>query len=333
MTIKITIVGLGQIGASIGLALAKHQDMFERVGHDRDLGTARRAQQMGAVDKVSINLPSAVRKADVVILSLPMDQIQETISIIAPELKEEAVLLDTAPVKEIVNTWAETSLPERRHYVGLTPVLNPAYLHGVESGLDAAQADLFHKGMLAIVAPPRSASEAIKLGADLARLLGAEPIFIDPVEVDSLMAATHTVPELVSAALLNATIDQPGWREGRKLAGRVYAEVTSPSMNMSDPKALSRTALLNRENVLRRIDSLMAALQDIRDDIAAEDGAALDERLGRARDGRILWWHQRQAANWLGEEMSSVYAETPTSSDIFGRMLGFGRRRKPKSGK
>jgi len=333
MTIQITIVGLGQIGASIGLALAQRAEMFERVGHDRDMGIAHKAQKMGAVDRVSLNLPSAVRKADIVVLSLPMDQIQESLSLIAPDLKEDVVLLDTAPVKEVVTAWAGELLPEKRHYVGLTPVINPAYLHGVDSGLDAARADLFHKGMLAIVAPPHTAPEAIKLSADLARMLGAEPFFADPSEIDGLMAATHTLPELLSAALLNATVDQPGWREGRKIAGRFYAEMTSPSMLMSDPMALSRTALLNRENIIRRIDGLIAALQAIRNDIDGEDGASLEARLERARTGRILWWQQRQAANWAAEEMSSAFAETQSGSEIFGRLLGVGRRRKPRPDK
>ncbi|HSF83341.1 MAG TPA: prephenate dehydrogenase [Anaerolineales bacterium] len=333
MAIQITIVGLGQIGGSIGLALAQHGEMFERVGHDRDMGIARKAQKMNAVDRVSLNLPAAVEKADIVVLSLPMDQIQETLSLIVPDLKEDVVLLDTAPIKEVVAAWVGELLPEKRHYVGLTPVINPAYLHGVDSGLDAARADLFHKGMLTIVAPPRTASEAIKLSADLARLLGAEPFFADPSEIDGLMAATHTLPELISAALLNTTIDQPGWREARKVAGRVYAEMTSPSMHMSDPKALSRTALLNRDNVVRRIDGLVAALQAIRNDIESEDGASLEARLERARLGRSLWWQQRQAANWAAEETSNALDEAPTGSEIFGRLLGIGRKRKPKTGK
>jgi len=333
MAIQITIIGLGQIGASIGLALGQHNEMFERVGHDRDMGIARKAQKLGAVDKVLINLPSAVEKADIVILSVPTDQIQETLSLIVPDLKQDSVLLDTAPVKEVVTAWVSELLPEKRHYVGLTPVINPAYLHEVDSGLDAARADLFHKGMLAIVAPPRTASEAIKLSADLTRLLGAEPFFVDPSEMDGLMAATHTLPELMSAALLNTTIDQPGWREGRKVAGRFYAEMTSPSMHMGDPIALSRTALLNRENVLRRIDGLIAALPAIRTDIEYGDGAALETRLERARMGRNLWWQQRQRADWAAEDMSNASAEIPTGSEIFGRLLGIGRRRKPKSGR
>src|SRR3990172_1278709 len=155
MAVQVTIIGLGQIGTSIGLALAEHKQILHRVGHDRDLGIARRAEKRGAPDKVMITLPAAVREADLVILSLPIDQIRETLSLIGQDLKESAVVMDTGPVKEVVASWAKELLPEGRHYVGLTPVLNPVYLHDLDSGLNAAHPDLFRGGLVAIVSPPR----------------------------------------------------------------------------------------------------------------------------------------------------------------------------------
>lgn len=328
MTVQITIVGLGQIGGSIGLALAEHKEMFLRVGHDRELDVARQAIKLGAIDKSSINLPSAVRDADIVLLALPIDQIRETLEIIAPDLREHAVVLDTAPVKEVVTAWAKELLPPNRHYVGLTPVLNPSYLLMPDSGINAARADLFHHGMLCIVTPPGTASEAIKLSADLTRLVGATALFVDPVENDSLMAATHILPQLVSAALLNATVDQPGWYEARKIAGRSYAEVTNPAVMLSEPQTLSSSALVTRENVLRVMDAMIASLQALRNDIAQEDSQALVGRLERAQQGGELWWSQRQAAKW--SEESSQAPDISTSSEIFGRMIGFGGRKKKK---
>lgn len=326
MTVQITIVGLGQIGTSIGLALADHKELVRRVGHDREIGISRRAEKMGALDKSMVNLPAAVRDADIVLLSLPMDQIRETFDVIATDLKAGAVVMDTGPVKEVVASWAKELLPSERYYIGLTPVLNPEYLHGVDSGVDAAHPDLFLGGLMAIVSPPAVPSEAIKLAADLTRLLGADPLFADPLEMDGLMAATHTLPQLMAAALLNATVDQPGWRERRKVAGRAYAEVTGPIVHPASPETLRDTALLNRENVLRMIDCVIASLQSIRNDIDKEDAEAIDERLKRARRNREEWWKQRLTANWIGEEVPTI--EAPKTSDLFGRLLGI--RRKPK---
>ena len=56
MKIQITIIGLGQIGASIGMALAPKSDLTDRIGYDVDPKVMRQAPKLGAVDKTSSNL-------------------------------------------------------------------------------------------------------------------------------------------------------------------------------------------------------------------------------------------------------------------------------------
>ncbi len=73
--------------------------------------------------------------------------------LIAEDLKEGAVVMDTGPAKEIASAWAEELFPAGRYYIGLTPVLNPRYLHATESGIEAAHPDLFQGGLMAIVTP------------------------------------------------------------------------------------------------------------------------------------------------------------------------------------
>jgi prephenate dehydrogenase len=326
MAVQLTIVGLGQIGTSVGLALADQTELLYRVGHDLDVRIARQAEKMGALDKVSINLPSAVKDADMILLALPVDQIRETLEVIQNDLKEGSVVMDTGPVKQVVADWATELLPPGRYYIGLTPVINPIYLHEIDSGLTAAHPDLFRDGLIGIVSPPGVPSDAIKLAADLTRLLGASPLFADPLEMDGLVAATHLLPQLLAAGLLNATVEQPGWREGRKVAGRSYAEVSAPVMYPTEPKTLTTAAMLNRENVIRVLDSVVASINAMRKDLIDEDAQSLEERLIRARRGREEWLKQRIAADWSDEERTSI--DAPRASEMFGRMIGIGRKKK-----
>ncbi len=326
MTVQITIIGTGQIGTSIGLALAGKNAQVRRTGHDRELSISRRAEKLGAFDRVEINLIQSVKDADLVILAIPIDQVYSTLQLIAPEIREGAVVMDTAPVKEIVLAWAGELLPAGRHYVGLIPVIGPAFLEKPERGVEAANAELFKGGLLGIVAPPRSNTEAIKLAADLAALLGASPLFADGLELDGLMAATYLLPQIAATALLNTTVDQPGWFEARKLAGSAFTEGTGPVLEQS-VEAQRSALLMNRENVLRLVDRYIEMLQKVREEIDAEDQAALDRRLASAHRGRELWWRQRQVANWA--EVDAVAApDMPASGDFFGRL--FGIRRKPQ---
>ncbi len=326
MPVNIVIVGLGQIGASFGLALGEKKDLVLRTGHDQDVKTARQAEKLGAVDRIEKNLPKAVRDADLTLVCLPLDQIRQTLEIIGPVLKEGAVVMDTGMAKEAAAAWAKELLPAGRFYVGLTPVINPDYLHGTDFGIEGARSDLFKKGLIGIVSPPQTDSGAIKLAADLTRLVGADPLFADPVEIDGLMSATHLLPQLLAAAMLNATIDQPGWREAQKLAGRAFAEASEPVLESSEAPPLAKAAILNRENMLRLIDSLAAGLQLIRGDIDAEDEISLTTRLERARQGRLKWWADRKSGNLMLETMSDV--ELPENPGVMDRL--FGIRKRPK---
>ena len=71
---QVTLLGVSQIGASIGLGLrAEHARKYRVVGYDPDQDIHAQAEKIGAVDSAEWNLDTAVRDADVVIISLTGD--------------------------------------------------------------------------------------------------------------------------------------------------------------------------------------------------------------------------------------------------------------------
>jgi prephenate dehydrogenase len=299
MTVQITIVGLGQIGASIGLALKARNLDVRLVGHDKDAETAKEAQKLGAVDDVKYNLPASVRDARIVILALPFAGIRKTLEVIAQDLQEGSLVIDTAPSKEAISSWARELLPPGRYYMGLTPAINPAYLHGTEFGVKAARADLFDKGLMAVNAPMGTPEGIFNLSMELVALFGAMPLLMDSMEADGIVAAIHVLPQLVSSVLLEATVDKPGWPEARKLAGRPYASVTSGSAYHDDVLSLRDAVLENRANVVRLLNDYLTSLIRLRDEIEDNDRDALEKRLEAAAGGRIRWLNERSIADWL----------------------------------
>ena len=327
MTVKITILGLGQIGTSIGLALGEHKDLVSRIGNDADSAIARRAEKMGAVDHVVFNLPSAVQQADLVILSLPVDEIQGVLKVISQDLKEGVVIIDTSPVKTAVVDWARELLPPDRYFVAWTPTINHTYLHENVYGIDAAHADLFKDSLIFITAPPSTSEPALKLASDLTTLVGARPYYADQAEVDGLVAASVVLPQLTAAALINAVIDQPGWREGRKLAGQPFAQATFPILSMEGQANIAQSALVNRENVLRVIDNLIGSLKSIRQAIQDEDVQSLQNWVKHAIESRQTWIDQRKLNNWAN--LDYPQPPLPTAGEVFGRLIGLGRPKPP----
>jgi prephenate dehydrogenase len=319
MSVQITIIGLGQIGSSIGLALKAHEVNIRRVGHDKDPQAGKEAQRIGAVDDVKYNLPASVRDAKIVILALPLGEIQETLKIIAPDLQEGVLVLDMAPAKATVAAWAKEFLPEGRHYIGLTPAINPNYLHGTEFGVKAARADLFERGLIVVNAPRGTPGNVFNLAMELVNLLGAMPLLMDIAEADGIFSSMHVLPQLAAVALLGATVDKPGWQEARKLGGRPYAAVTAGAAYHDDMLSLGESALANRENMVRLLNAYITSLLNLRDEIEENDREALLERLGDAWNGRARWLDERTAAEWLKGEGQEI--DAPSFGDRVNQML------------
>jgi prephenate dehydrogenase len=313
MSVQITIIGLGQVGTSIGLALAE-QKSIKRVGHDKNFEAARAAHKAGAVDETKINLPASVIDANIVLLCLPLSEIRETLKYISDDLQEGTVILDTAPAKAKVAEWVNEFIPQGRYYVGLAPAAGANYLHGIDLGVEAARVDLFNNGLFLVNAPSGTPEEAVKLATDLIELLGAQALFTDPMEADGLLASTHLLPQLAAAALLDATVDQPGWVEARKIAARPYATATAALAYHDEAQSLGDAALANRENILRVLDAYMSSLQKLRDEIDHGDARSVAEFLDDAVKARDRWLHERTKADWQNPS-------TPADSTSFGDRL------------
>jgi prephenate dehydrogenase len=327
MPVQITIIGLGQIGASMGLALVAHKDAVLRVGHDKKREVEREALQKGVADKMEHNLPSAVRDAKLVVLSIPVSQVRETLEFIAPDLKEGAVVLDTSPIKAGVQKWAKEILPDGRYYVGLAPAFNPESLHELGVGLTAAKPDLFSKGLFLVDVPAGVPEDAVMLAMNFVRLLGAEPVLADMAESDGLMSTVHLLPQLVAASLLNATLDQPGWLDARKVAGRAYAMATSGLAYQDEIDSLRMSVLQNRTSVVHALDVTLAALRALRDDIENENDEGVALRLESALKGRQRWLGERLAADWGNTERNEIPDFPSLSERMFG---GFLSKKKPR---
>lgn len=320
MTIQVTIIGLGQIGASIGLALSKHTDSLLRVGHDKEFSVEREAQKRGALDKTEHNLPNAVKDAKVIVLALPVSEIRETFQYIAQDLQDGVVILDTAPVKSEVAKWAQELLPKHAYYVGIVPAVGAEFLGDKKTGLDSAKPDLFKNSIFLVSAPAGSPGEALDLASTFVQFLGAAPLLTDLLESDGLMASAHILPQLVSTALLNATVNQPGWKDSRKVAGNPYVSATS-AVEYDKEEALKDLALHNKANVIHALDAMLSALQDLRADLENENAEALQQRISAAHEGHANWLNERISANW--SEMQKTPVDYPSLTErLFGSITG-----------
>jgi prephenate dehydrogenase len=137
--VLVTIIGLGLIGGSIGLALRQGKKSgWEIVGYSRRQETIASALTLGAIERGENNLKDAVKQADFIIVATPVLTIKEILLAIAPHLHSDCIVTDTASTKVQVMKWAEEILPPTVDFIGGHPMA------GRETyGIRAAKAELF----------------------------------------------------------------------------------------------------------------------------------------------------------------------------------------------
>ena len=325
MTVNLTIVGLHQIGASIGMALEIHKDKLSRTGIDADPTLGPNLLKKKAIDHIAHNLQSSVEDADIVILALPADQVEETLKQIAESLKPGAVVIDTSPNRQKAIEWAKAVLPEARHFVSMTPVINPTYLDVPKEIASEPHSDLFKEGAMVITSATDTHSDAIKLAGDLARLLETHAYFSEPVEADSVDASVNLLPKLVAVALVNTTTSQPGWRDSERLAGMAYLKATFAAELLDEKTELGKTALMNNEHTARLLNEMIANLEELSDAIQAQDAATLQTLLETARARREVWLSHRLNVDWGNYPKATTLTAAENIAGLFG-----GRPKKKK---
>ncbi len=240
------------------------------------------------------------------------------------------MVTDTAPLKIPVLQWARQYLPPRVRFATGLPIPGPKTdVRDPLQGPEAARADLFEGGFYCVMPAPDT-PEAVNALLGLADVLKARPLFLDPVENDGLQAGAVDLPHLIALALLRTLVDAPGWADMRKVIGYNFASLTGP-LQTGPASAWSAAALLNRENLLQRLDMFLGELQRLREWIVAGNEEAVEAAYLQAMEGRNRWLRERAQGMPEGGEPP---VEIPTMSEQMAQIFfgGLFRRRPPRKG-
>ena len=249
---RVAIIGTNYTSLSIALALKAEKEPPEIVGYDSEKLPADLARAQGAFDRVERKPGQACEDADLVIVAEPLTTIRETFADISPHLKPGCLVTDLARLKGPVMQWAEELLPDNVIFVGGRVILNPAVVGSDPiEGLDEASDDLLAEALYCFTTPPGTSNAVINTLTDLAHVLNAHPFFIGVTEHDGLQSGVEGLPDLLSIALLRATVDTPGWEEMRKFAGHRFATATTIITETTDIDERHTAAFLNREHIVR----------------------------------------------------------------------------------
>lgn len=215
----VAIIGLGQIGGSLGLALAGGA-AWRRIGFDLDPRAAQAALDTGAIDDGAATLADACRGADLAVIATPVDTIPDCVLAAAAALPAGAALLDTGSARGGITEALRAARAGGIDAVGGHP------LAGHEGrGFASAQAGLF-RGARFLLCPLTVAgfgnSPIPAAVLALISAVGAEPLIVSPEEHDAALARTSHLPYLLARALQET--GEPSHARG--LSGPAYRDMT-----------------------------------------------------------------------------------------------------------
>jgi prephenate dehydrogenase len=330
---RVTIVGLGLIGASIGLGLQKwatedgtRKSVLEITGFDVSLEHQNYAKRVDAVDRTEWNLGDAVARSEVIIIATPVQAIRDVLEIISDRAQQDAIVTDTGSTKSDVMRWADEILPDSMNFIGGHPMAGKAM------SIEGAEASLF-KGATWCVSPAVNATEeSIQTVLGIVSALEADPRFIDPHEHDGFVAAVSHLPFMLSIALMRSVSEETSWKELCQLTSSGFRDVSR--LAAGAPEMHRDICATNGENIVRWIDSAIDNLSYMRDLI--EDGSEdamsqLQEEMDKAQHARAQWITSERDGRMIQDsesELSNISVGEQMQQMLFGSLF----RRRPKVG-
>jgi len=272
----VTIIGVGLLGGSVGLAIKEWDPSVKIAGVGRRQAGMDEALALGAIDTAHLDSAEAVDQADLVILATPVGAFEAHLRAIASRLKPSVVITDVGSTKAIVARVARRVLGSKAPFVGSHPMAGSE-----QKGVAFARPDLFC-GATCIITPTRlTPPRATRAVEALWRALDARTLRMTPTSHDRAMSRVSHLPHALSSLLMmlptkgDLPITAGGFRDTTRLAG-------------GDPEMWRDIFLTNRNAILSAIDTFDESLMQLRDLVELGDAQGLEKFFAAAKKRRRL---------------------------------------------
>jgi prephenate dehydrogenase len=193
---KVTIIGVGLIGGSLGMAIRSANLAEEIIGVTRHKYTLNLAKRHKAINRGTLNIKRAIQDADLVIVATPVFRIVEIVRNIIPRIKRGCIITDVGSVKGVIVKEIE-KIPRIRkreiYFVGGHPMAGSE-----KSGISSARGNLFKDSFCFLTETPITNQQALAKIKRFWRKLGAEVEVLSPQKHDSIVAYISHLPHILA---------------------------------------------------------------------------------------------------------------------------------------
>ena len=279
---KMTIIGVGLLGASLAKACKERGLVEEVAGYGRNRENLEKARALKIIDHCPADLAEAVKDADLIVLCTPVTTIIPLIQNMIARIRPGALITDVGSVKEPIVKEAEKLVPKGVFFVGSHPIAG-----GENSGLEASTANLYQGAKCIVTPTDKTNNSALEKISALWQAVGMQIINLSAEEHDFVFGAVSHLPHIVVYALMNTlgSLRTQDNREVTAFSGAGLKDITR--IASSDPVMWRDICLSNRNHSLDLIDRFQNKLDEIRNTIEKGDGQALKEEFIAANKYRL----------------------------------------------
>jgi prephenate dehydrogenase len=280
---KITIVGVGLLGGSIGLAARKLRLAREIAGYVRRKKTVAECEKAGAMDYAIMDLLAAVSNADLVILCTPLAQMRSLAEQLLPALKRGAIVTDVGSVKAGVVRELESLIARSgAHFIGSHPMAG-----GEKTGVAAARADLFKNAICVLTPTKKSNAVAVRKLEHFWKSLGSRVLKMPPEQHDLFVSRTSHLPHVVAATLAHLVLGPSQPKGQSQLCATGFRDTTR--IASGSPEMWRDIALANRKHVARSVTAFISELQKFESVLKKSQAHGIEKFFEEAKARRDDW--------------------------------------------
>lgn len=273
------LIGAGLIGGSIGLALRENKLVAHVTCYDRDPDAAVEAVALGAADVYTESALQAVKDADLVILAVPVLSTIEIFKEILPALKDGVLVTDVGSTKGSIMAAVEQLLPSSASYIGGHPMAGSE-----ETGIKGADPGLLENAIYVLTPGPQTASAVVENLSAMLEEAGAQPLILDPLSHDRVVALVSHLPHITAAALVQSVAGAGDLELIRTLAAGGFRDSTR--IALGNPEVWRDICISNRWALLSALKSFRASLDKLEQYLTEPNVDAVQEYFLQSRDYR-----------------------------------------------
>ena len=270
----VTIIGLGLIGGSLGLSLKEHGLASHRLGVDLSTDNRAQALALGLIDEAGPDLAAAVRRADLVVVAVPMDAMLTVLPRVLDAVTNQ-VVIDVGSTKTQLLA-AVAGHPRRGRFVAVHPMAGTEH-----SGPAAAVPGLFDDKTLVICDAAHSDADAVAAVEQLFGRLRMRIEYLGAAAHDLHAAYVSHISHITSFALA-LTVLKKEKEEDQIFALASGGFASTVRLAKSSPAMWVPIFRQNRVNVLDVLDEHIEQLRHLRQLIADDDAAGLHQQIEQA---------------------------------------------------